>query len=299
MKRFFNLLLHGLICLTWLSLSTPLIASDNAGAFLQTGIGAAPSGTGLAYVAETRDAQALYWNPAALPLLDTFSASLFSTHLFETDYLAVQFATQTPVGPWGFGYTSAKLSQAIETTRSGGRASETGNLLDYSAQAFFIGTGFKLSPSLSFGLTGKLIQESIASRNASGVGLDAALLFQPSSQLSLGLNAQNIIPAQLTWNTPSANTDSIPLNLKAGLSWQPITPLTLLLDCDFPLNRPSILHYGLAYRIADPLVIRAGFSQSLFSFGTGLILNPFLIDFSSEFQNDLDTVYKVSLGIQI
>ena len=60
-----------------------------------------------------------------------------------------------------------------------------------------------------------------------------------------------------------------------------------------------MLHTGIAFQLADPLILRAGFNQSAFSLGTGLILFPFNIDFSWENVADLDPVYKVSVGVNL
>ena len=283
-------------------LGTGVMASDNAAAFLQVGLGAAPSGTGQAYVAEARDAQAVYWNAAGLAGLKTGSATLFSTHLIETDYLSAQFAMPTGFGNWGVGYTSAKLGDAIETNRSNGRAAETGNLLSYAASAYYVGTGVQILPGLSIGVSGKYIQETIATHNGSGLGLDAGVLFEATPDLAFGINAQNIVAPHITWDTPSSNMDSVPFNLKLGMRWRVLEKkLSILVDTDIQNNRPSLLHTGLAYQLAEPLILRAGYNQSTLSLGTGLVLSPFMIDFSWEapVESDLDSVYKVSVGVEL
>ena len=104
----------------------------------------------------------------------------------------------------------------------------------------------------------------------------------------------------MAWNTPSNNMDSIPFNLKVGMRWRGFEKkLSVLIDTDIQNNRPSVLHTGIAFQLADPLILRAGFNQSAFSLGTGLILFPFNIDFSWENVADLDPVYKVSVGVNL
>ncbi|MCP4051372.1 MAG: PorV/PorQ family protein [bacterium] len=291
-----------IIILLQLYLAASTWGSDNAGAFLEKSISPGATALGMSYVSFAKNSAAAYWNPAALTKCDATEIYLMGTKAFETQYLSLQTSVKSFLGlNWGFSYIGAYLAGIYETTRhqSYDRHIKTGNSLSYGADAYLLSTAREIAKDISFGLTAKYINEKAATKNASGFGLDLGVLYTPHTNIALGINLQNILATDMAWDTESKNVDRIPLTIRAGGSiWLSDRALLATIDLNKRTNRPLTLHVGVEYWLCSYFALRAGLDQGELSLGTGLNLEPFILDFawtnpSADFIEDL---YKFSIG---
>lgn len=289
-------------------------ASDNAGAFIEQGIGARAASLGMSYVSIVNDSLATYWNPAGLTQLEGRDLHGSARKAFETDYKSIHLAGPYGRFYWGLGYIGAGVDGIKETQDSliPGRSEATGNTFGYDAHAIFLSAAVRPLDVFSVGATVKGIQESMYGRRASGIGADLGILITPFETVSLGINAQNILSAQMKWNTPSKNVDTVPLNIKAGVGlrlWD--DRLLLTSDINIPKNRTVRISAGVEYWLTEFFPVRIGYAGKKnsrdkqsglagLSLGTGLRVRNIRLDFSWS-NPDLDvieTVYRFSFGYE-
>jgi hypothetical protein len=290
-----------IICLLFV-LSPFSQASENAGAFLENGLGARARAMGSAQVAISRPVDAMYWNPALLTKVSKYEFSLGTYRAFETNYISCQLASTVLGLDFGIGYLSAKVSDIEETSSAGSR---TGNFFGYDAQAIFLAAAYTPFPKLSLGLTTKLLSEKLHSKKATGYGMDLGLLYTPTKKCSLGLNLQNIIAPSMAWNTASKTSEKIPLTIRAGLGLDLLESLTLGIDISRQ-KETTFYHSGLEWQFSQNLRVMAGWqndsislNNSQLSLGLGLKLHKLIIDFTylPASYSYLDNIYQYSIGL--
>lgn len=160
--------------------NTVQIRKENSGAgttaaeFLLMGAGARGMALGPAYAALTRDVEALYYNPAALPLMEGAEARLTIMPYFaDTNYLWAGIAVPLRGGEYGFGLSIANFGfseQPIYTETDQNNDSQ----LTYGVSETVIGLSFAHAfiDRFSGGVTGKLISDQLGQSSAFGFALD-------------------------------------------------------------------------------------------------------------------------------
>lgn len=287
------ILILALLCLpmaTW--------AADNtAAAFSRTNVDAKSSGMGMAGTTTAVGGNTVAWNPALLATLDRVDVDLMSTTLFETTYISAFLAGKN----WGIGYTNANLAGIPETTRdSNGRSATTGTAYNFTGNVIYLATGFSLIKDVDFGATAKYIHQSIATTNASGIGVDIALNYHPLKWLTTSLVAENFIPPTLTWNTADASKEVLPLIIRGGVRFDIISGmLVLATDLVKEQDRNTAINIGVEYTPISLAAFRAGLHNGRVTLGTGLMVDGLRLDASWEtpIQTNLDDMYRFGIGL--
>jgi hypothetical protein len=299
-----------------------------AGEFMAIGVGGRALGLGSAQVALASDASAGYWNPAGLARIEYPEVMLMHDERFagliNYDYASVAI-------PYGkdesFGVSIMRLGvDGIPDTRnalidySGSGVLDGINRLDYSKitdfssadWAFYVSYASRYSPDLSYGVNIKLIRRSIAEFSATGIGFDVGLLYSPLTDLSLGLNAQDITTTLIAWST--GTKELISPTVKIGAAYFiDFLGGRLAPTCDVDVrfeNRQfaSIAHVGpisldphegLEFDYHKLVALRVGYSDvKQLTLGAGLHLRKLDIDYSfARFgqEDDLGDTHRISL----
>ena len=113
---------------------------------------------------------------------------------------------------------------------------------------------------------------------------------QLSDQLFIGAHIFNI-----------STGDHVPVIMKAGLSYRPISELMINLETHKALNTDARIVAGIEYFIIKPLALRTGISTRPFksAFGLGFILHPFDINYAFSDQSDIGSIHEVSLNFSL
>ncbi len=299
-----------------------------AGEFMAIGVGGRALGLGSAQVALASDASAGYWNPAGLARIEYPEVMLMHDERFASlinyDYASVAI-------PYGkdesFGVSIMRLGvDGIPDTRnalidySGSGVLDGINRLDYSKitdfssadWAFYVSYASRYSSDLSYGVNVKLIRRTIAEFSATGVGFDVGLLYSPLTDLSIGLNAQDITTTFLAWST--GTKELISPTVKVGAAYFiDFLGGRLAPTCDVDVrfeNRQfaSIAHVGpisldphegLEFDYHKLVALRVGYSDvKQLTLGAGLHLRKLDIDYSfARFgqEDDLGDTHRISL----
>ncbi len=166
--------------------------NDGAGntglAFLKLGITSRSVAMGEAIVANTTDASATHYNPAAL-----FGGSKVNLQFMHNEQV-LGVRTEFFGGKFRFEKTAFGLS-LINTSVDKIQVREIPgeSLGEFTAQNFAFGLsfGYKVNENLSLGLTGKFLFEKIYVDNASGYAFDLGALYV-KEKLSLGAAISNL-----------------------------------------------------------------------------------------------------------
>lgn len=284
-------------------------ASPAGAAFLKIPIGARAVSLGNIGTAISNDPSALHWNPAALsqfkrPELGFAHAALYE----ETRLDFLGYVQPTPIGNFGVGATS--LSQG----RIEGRDIDGLKTSSFDASDLAVGLSFspRLAQTWGLGLGIKWIRQSIAEASATGLALDAGLLYKPAYSLQLGLAGRNLGP-KLRFEE---QTFSLPSNVSLGAGYFIAKQATLGLEMTKPLHSPKAeFSVGLEYQAFPAVFLRVGYmvagqtqnhngargpsAFSKLSLGLGLRFASFSVDYAFSPMGELGPVQRISVGMRL
>lgn len=229
-----------------------LLALGGGGA--EACVGARPLAMGGAFIAVADDSSAAYWNPAGLVALKRRELALTYTVNNRSRYNYDEFLSYAGPGPAA---TAGGLSLIREHTgtREGSGAYEASDWLVYS-----------VAKSLSGGLSvGANVRYETYVRRAPGMelmsgsrwGLDVALLYRASPELSLGFLVQDVGLSPIHWQ--SGREEAVRANVRPGIAYKPDARTIMALDI-----------YDLGAYLAPPpdgqsstFAVRAGIERRL------------------------------------
>jgi hypothetical protein len=305
-----------------------------AGEFLGLGVGGRSLGLGGAYVSVARDVTAGYWNPAGLAFIDYPEIMLMHTSQFSGVVSYDYGAFGLPVGKRSslglslirVGVDDIKRTALPNPDVGIGETyfDENGRLVrntpfvdgffgsaDY---ALFLTYSKKVSGSFAFGGNVKLLNRTIGDNSAWGVGFDLGFMFNPMTQLIIGINLQDITTTMLAWDT--GRRELITPSVRAGFSY----PLTVNFlggqiqpSLDFiirfenrresaraNLGRGSVdVTFGWEYQFQNAFAIRVGSSEvGKFAAGAGINLPKLQIDYAF-LDHALGSTHRISARLTI
>ena len=161
-------------------------------------------------------------------------------------------------------------------------------------------------PEFLFGINVKRISQSLVGKSAVGVGFDAGFLIRVLDTnaifgaegfggFSVGLNVQDISKTTVTWNTDSQRKESIPTNVKFGLSYHnEIVSHRLVLSYEHETRYDGTDNFGLEYQLSKRLTLRGGLRGGDFTGGVGILVDRFQVDYAL-LTNDLISTHFLSL----
>lgn len=147
--------------------------------------------------------------------------------------------------------------------------------------------GRNLGKRFSFGLQLDYLNTAIGNNygSKSNVSFEAGILTKLSSELFLGAHVFNPIQSKLQ----KEMDQNIPTNLRLGLSWLPSEKIIATAEVESDILNKPIYKAGLEYAITKSIFGRIGYSNNpnIFSFGVGIVLGEFSLDFSSSMHSIL------------
>ena len=191
--------------------------STALGAFRDIGVGARPLGMGGAFVALADDGSAANYNAAGLGFIDKTYVNATLAQRFQGLISYQYFGSVLPLG--GAGTLGASIGILSESSDI-----YTERTLQFSygkafTDKFSFGLNFK-----SFGINYDEFEEYVrqlsagSTTSASAFSADLGVLVKSSAGLSLGLSAENLVPADVSVFDPT-NADSVPVSFRIGLAY--------------------------------------------------------------------------------
>jgi len=265
-----------------------LTSGTAAWGYFQDAVGGVrPAGMGDAFVSVADDANAVLYNPAGFARLHDFELTSLYADLYH-DLNARLYTGQTD--QLGYNFISLALP-GPETLGTFGVSWNHFYSVLYKENTFTASYGRTLfAPGiLDIGVTAKVLQWMVeandySSNSASFPGerekmsftLDGGLLCTPVQGLTLGLSANNLLPARMGLN----GTSTVPLVLRAGAAfkkeWQDnaVDSVQLVLEWE-QREALSYAKVGLeTWFFGKKLGIRAGYNFDQITTGLGFHYNP-------------------------
>ena len=175
-----------------IALINPVFAQSEAGAiFLLIAPGARAGGMGEAQVAVADDAYASYWNPAGLSSLKKNEILLdHQDWILDVDLDFVGASFKTPFGTIGAAICAMYMGEMeVTTTHNPEGTGEKFSAGSIMGQLTF---SRSLTDRFSFGVTAKVVRESIYNSKANGFALDLGTLYNTQIPgLTMGMSISN------------------------------------------------------------------------------------------------------------
>jgi len=262
-----------------------------AASFLKIGVGARAAAMGDAFTALADDPTALYWNPAGLiKLKERQLSATYNVWFAEINqgYVSIGFPLSRGVLGGGINYVSMGN---IEGRDEAGNPTGSFGASDFS---LCLGYADRFSDKFIFGLSGGMIQDTIAGDTKSAFLVSSGGLFEVSESLTLGVVLQNI--------GTNLGSDPLPFIMKGGLAFRQGS-LTLAMDIAKPSDNKMYYCAGAEWWIRDIIALRAGYKTNQdigagFTVGMGFKKDKIQFDYAYVPYGDLGSTHRVSLGMR-
>lgn len=240
----------------------------------------AMAGSDLVY---TRGVDAVFWNPASISTLQTASGA-FSMMSYIADINVNYFAVGGALGGFGnLGFTAKTFDFGdIPITTVEDMDGESGATFSPTFMTMSLTYGKAFTDRINFGVTGKLVYESIPRASASALAFDIGVQyinFANIDGLGLALVLKNIgndmhyqgsglttkatVDGLEDFYNKEASYDQLPSSYSMGLSYK--LGESIFLGTSFVSNNTSYdeWNFGGEYAFNDMIFIRAGYNYAV------------------------------------
>jgi hypothetical protein len=284
-----------------------------AGDYLSPGFGARPLALGGAYGALALDAAAPAFNPAGLAYAGSYGGLFMHSSRFDNlvvyDALSGFYRLGEKGGTLGAAWIRSGVDDIKLTRWDDDGRPEVYDVVDTSANAFYLSYARELLPNLSLGATLKYLHDDVAAATADGFGFDLGLLWRPAPRTALSLTAHDPYTYK-EWS--NGTTDVFEPRLRLGGAWgfdlaDIDTVLTLAGDAEFiladygesaQLDLDGLgldLHGGFEFTVARVFSARVGADRGKLTLGGGVALWGMSLDYCW-LSHELGDTHRVSLS---
>lgn len=229
------------------------------------------------------DVWSSHHNQAGLGFVEKLSAGIY----YESRYLVSElglkagvFALPVRGGVFGLSATSFGYSKYSESKYGLAYAKKFGEKFSVGIQLNYLNTRI----AENYGTKGVLTGE---------IGVQTKI----SDNLTLGTHIFNINQSKLV----DYNQQRVPTIIRFGGNYTFSDKVFWALEVEKDSHKKPVLKTGIEYHVIDILYLRVGVSSNpfLYSYGFGLKLNKFKLDFSSNVHSVLGYTPQLSLSCQI
>ncbi len=233
----------------------PLHASSGTegASFLDIPVGAGPAALGSAYSALADDAYAPVYNPAGLGFLT--SKQLAAQHLAYLESIHYEFGSF--VMPVKEGHGLGGSIQYLGTGDIAGTDPTGASIGSFASHyaAYSLAYGQKIFPTVSLGVSGKIVEAKLADVSASAFAADLGALAQISKRLRLATTVNNI-GSSLKF---SSQKDSLPLAVHLAAAYSISAPWRFALEGIYNKTGLASARTGIEWSPLAAISIRAGY----------------------------------------
>ena len=308
--------------LLFIPIILPYMAFATAGTttfeFLRLPNGARPTALSGSFVGASNDPYSLFCNPAGLWNIEGKKiGTSFGTHVANIHIGCISYTYPLKHGILGIGASYISFGEMEERDQNNNLIRKftpigIAPIIGYGVSLprrwqfhgyEFISTG-EISPS--FGVSMKIIYQTIGSYTGVGIAFDIGGIYYHREELAFGAVIQNL---GIELKPFHGVREKLPLTLKVGTSYHPQDHINLFVDISKPIEMGCSLAGGIEWKINPTFTIRGGYSSSKnelradtpsdlfapFSFGIGFKRDKFSIDLSITPMVLLGWTSKISL----
>lgn len=257
-------------------------------AMMDIGMGARALGMGGAFIAVADDANAIYYNPAGLALIEgRHVTSLYTSQYGAAGYMAAGYAQKNV----GAGLLMLDASGIEETDEF---ANVTGyfGMREYTAIGAY---GVTVWPNISLGGAVKYYSQSLPGDTGSGLTGDVGLLYD-AGVIKVGAVARSVLGSV---HYTSGDDDAFDRSWGVGVSTRPLPGL--LVAADAVVKGEYTLHAGAEYLLGN-MALRGGAiwgeGRTSFTAGLGVVMPGFSVDYAYQTHSVLPDSHRLSLSIR-
>jgi hypothetical protein len=278
--------------------------------FLKVGVSPRLAALGEAYGALGNDAGAIFSNPAGLHLLPRKSAQFVHSELIADVQLNSIFYAHPiaePLGTVALNYSLVDYGKIDRTVLNApGAVNPFSTFGQFSAQDQALSIAYAddvtwWGRKFHWGMTAKILQQTIGSESANGIAYDAGILYLPPGlNYRFGAAIQNL--GFLSKFRDEA--DPLPINVKlsaAGFFYR--DKLRLAADANFPVDNSPVIATGVEFLPIPQLALRGGYRWDNFtsdfkgpSMGVGFNLAGVSLDYAYVPYERLGATHRFALG---
>ncbi|HAT71424.1 MAG TPA: hypothetical protein DCS63_01235 [Elusimicrobia bacterium] len=189
--------------------------------FLKIPVGARETSLGGAFTAVADNANAVYYNPAGLSLLQNPEISFTQNKYVEgisQQWLAAAYPYRSGAFGLGFNYLSVPAFDAYDGADNRTGAVAASDMALYLSWGGRLPLNYKFLRSVSYGASVKYIAQELDTEKGTGYGLDLGLLATtPVENLRFGLEAENAVSSKIKFIEDGAAPS---LRFKAGAMYE-------------------------------------------------------------------------------
>ena len=262
-----------------LSLTVILAGKPNdnagyAGSFLRMGLGARATAMGNSGVALPIDGFGVYYNPAGLAFMEEKNVAV--SYSFLSLDRQFHFAGLSVPLPPNAGVGVSWLHAGVKNIEGRTSTGQIDEIYKTGEDVVLLSFANAFHPKIALGLNFKILHNQLLDIQATGLGFDIGILFQPVEWLAAGLQLKDI-GAGYTWNTRdlfdaegSNYTEKFPQIIKLGLAVEPIQQLIFTGDVEVSNQNVWQTHFGAEYFWRNLAFLRFGMNNQSPTFGVGL-----------------------------
>ncbi|MEK7376415.1 MAG: hypothetical protein AABZ57_04545, partial [Candidatus Margulisiibacteriota bacterium] len=194
-----------------------------------------------------------------------------------------------PKGVIGLGVMWKGSGGFYTTTREASGRIGSKEAFDYSGNTLFFTYAGRINEQLKFGSRFRYEGETaqgVTGASGSQIVLDAGLLYDRSTDLSVGLSVSNMLNGRMLWSNGYADEPS--REIKLGASYRPRNNMEILLDVINSQSAPTLIKAGLEFRPAPMFSLRGGIEQAPsggstamnYTMGIGITASGFGFDYA-------------------
>jgi hypothetical protein len=290
-------------------LATSVFAADPIGfAFLRTPVGARPAAMGASFLAVSRDAHAIYYNPAGLANVPTRTGAFgYLNHILDIQSFFGAYIHPHSRGSFGIAINYADYGEFTRTDEFG---TESGSFGASTVVAYLSYSQMR-GERLMLGVNLKLIRAQLEEFSADGAAVDLGFIYQSTIMENLTF-AGGIFNLGKERAAFIKTKERLPLNFQFGISKKlahlPLMySLTLLKyqeeDLRFRAGGEFLLSKGLMMRLGYDSVRgdqKVGTDSDRFaglSFGLGMTIHDYTLDYSLSSFGEVGSLNRLSFSM--
>jgi hypothetical protein len=272
--------------------------------FLRLGNGARASGMGEAFTAVADDATAIYYNPAGMANIEGVDLNVSHTEwLQDIRFEQVSVVNEMLGGAVGLSFTGLYYG-SMDRYPDYPALVPDGTFAPYDL-AFSGGYAMDVLPTLSAGITAKLIYSKIDFESATGWAIDVGVIHRSMIKgLTLAASMLNLGP-QAKFVEEKFYP---PFQIRGGAAYRYDAEwlrggVTAAMDAVFPNDGEAKVHMGMEYDYGRLLAVRAGYKANYYTqgptLGFGINYRGLTFDYGyMPMENDLGDSHRLSISVR-